>query len=234
MNVDKKVNLDQFNKDIKEVMKDSNRSTDEMLKYVMILMLQAGRSATKVGDKKRKLKNEKGQEEEFDDGLGHNADDGSGMSSAPKRKYFEVYKQGRGMPHQVFLPIIPRKRKKNMAEREAAIQAKDAIINQFKVIKYRGVAKASWGWAMGLLNAKVSLNDKSSELANSVRRIPLEIKKTFDGFIRGLEVTNKLGWIRKIVPGIEQKMINSANARMRKWLEMRWQRAIDKAERKTV
>lgn len=221
------VNVSDFVRDIQEVKRESGRSTEEMLKYTMILMLQAGRNATRLGKKNRSLQTQST--------LGAMADFYNGDESAEENaglQYFEVYSQGNPIPKKVFLPRIPRKSKKNEAARAEALRAKKAIMDRFKEIRRRGLAKASWGWAMALLNKRNNAAEVGREAFEGMRGSPVYAVEKYGGTHAFLEVVNKLGWIRKIAPGIEQRMINSADARLNAWLDRRWQTGLDHAARR--
>ena len=232
MNVKMDVNVSDFVRDINEVKRESSRSTEEMLNYVMILMLRAGRNNVPLGKKNRPLETEGGGESEMTE---LNTDDGSGMSADPARKFFTVY-HPRTNPDKVFLPRIPRKTKKNQAERDEAIRSQKSIIARFKEINFRGVARASFGWAMWAVSRKLA--DTKSDAAalglseKMMRRNPIEMTKQLQGSSPFIEIVNRIGYLLKIAPGIEQKMINSADATLTKWLDRRWQTGIDKASRR--
>ena len=225
------VDVDKFVKDINEVKKESGRSTDEMLTYVMILMLQTGRSETKFGRKNRALVTDDSVSEEIS--FDHVSDDGP-VASEPKRRFFKVYKQGSYIPRRIYVPAIPRKTKSNENERAEAMRARDAIVAKFKKIKYRGIARASWGWAMRLVSSKARLSDSETEIAGKAKSSVIDVNRHYSGLSPYLEVVNKLGWILRIAPNIEQRMMASADARLQKWLERRWQTGIDRAERRTA
>ena len=215
------VDVDRFAKDIQEVKRESGRSTEEMLKYTMILMLQAGRNATPQGRKNRSLvTRDADTREDKDDAPVFGITD-----NEPGVRFFQVWKQG-AAPKKVFVPHIPRRTKNNADVRAAAIKARDAIVAKFKKITYSGIAKASWGWAMNLIGEHVS-----GAAVKGVEHVVTSNKQIF-GSSPFIEVENKLGWILKIAPDIEQRMISSASARLEKWLERRWQTGIDRAERR--
>ena len=219
------VNGEDFVRHINEVKRASGRDSEEMLKYTMILMLQAGRSATKLGHKNRALVSADSQPET------------DGEESAPQpglRRFFRVYRQGSHFPRRIYVPWIPRKRKDNEAERQAAMRARDAIVAKFKRIRRRGLAKASWGWAMKLLSRSIQISEDSLSLAGEVRAMPVEVNRQLTGTSPFIEVTNKLGWILRIAPNIEARMMASADARLQAWLERRWQTGIDRAERRAA
>jgi len=226
MNPTLTVDVPSFVRDINEVKRESGRSTEEMLKYVMILMLQAGRSATPFGKKNRPLETE---------GVpGLNSDDGSGQPEESERQHYTVLHQSLP-PKKQYLPYIPRKTRRNEDERNAAIRARKSIIDRFKKITFRGVARASFGWAMWAISRKMAdtkTDAEASGLADKMRRNPISTEQQFSGSIPFLQVNNKLGWIMKISPGIEQRMINSADSPLRSWLERRWQTSLDKAARR--
>jgi hypothetical protein len=208
-----------------------------MLKYTMILMLQAGRNATKIGKKNRKLMTSESESDSGDE-FGHVSDDGP-SARRPKVKFFRVYKQGVHFAKKVFLPFIPRKTKHNETERNEIIGTRKAIVDKFKEIRFRGVAKASWGWAMWLVAGTQGANPilkravrigENWELERA-RKKTVDMTKMLNGMAPYIEVTNKLGWIRRIVPDIEQRMMSSADARLRHELERIFQRGIDRAQR---
>ena len=229
MNAIMTVDVDTFVKHINEVKKESRRDSEEMLKYVMILMLQAGRNATPFGRKNRALVQQETETESDQD-----AADAGLLKDSGRVRFYRVYKQGSYVPKKIFVPSIPRKRKNNVAERAAAIRARDAIVAKFKRITYRGIARASWGWAMKMISSKTNLTGQADELANSARNNPIEVVRQLSGLSPSIEVVNKLGWILKIAPGIEQRMMASADSRLQSWLERRWQTGIDRAERRTA
>ena len=217
------VDVDKFVRDINKVKEESGRSTDEMLTYTMILMLRAGRSNSPLGRKTRPIESAASGE--------HNSDDGS-MESSADQQYYSLYKQGQTEPRKIYLPRIPRANKRNADKRQEAINARKAIVAKFREITFRGMAKASWGWAMKMISSKSTLNDQADALASKARRNPIETTKMLSGSNPYLEVVNKLGWIRKLNPGIEQQMINSADVRLNNWLDRRWQTGLDRAERR--
>lgn len=225
------VNVDDFCKTIQEVKRQSGRDSEEMLKYVMILMLQAGRSATKLGRKNRSLATQDSGTE--DESLDHVSDDGP-TARRPAPRFYRVYKQGSYIPRKIFVPNIPRKQKNNQAERDQAIRARDSIIKKFKKIHYRGIARASWGWAMKMISTKVNLNRDEDALTDKSRTNPIEVARQFTGNNPSIEVTNKLGWILRIAPGIEARIMASADSRMKAWLEGRFQTGIDRATRRAT
>lgn len=225
MNVKLDVKVDDFIQHINEVKRESGRSSEEMLKYVMILMLQAGRSNTKLGKKNRALTQEENEPDQ-------DADDAGITKDTSKVRFFKVYNQGSREPKKVFVPSIPRQRKNNEAERAEAMRARDAIVAKFKRIKRRGIAQDSWGWAMKMLNSNLGVAVREESQSSLSRNNPIEIARQFSGTSPSIEVMNKLGWIRNLTPDIEQRMINSADARMMHVLDKQMQGAIDKAERK--
>lgn len=230
MNPTLTVDVASFVRDINEVKRESGRSTEEMLKYVMILMLQAGRSHTPLGKKNRPLETE-GESEVTE----QNPDDGSGLSAEPTRQFFSVYHQG-SAPKRKYLPIVPRKTRRNEDKRNEIIRARKSIIARFKKINFRGVARASFGWAMWAISRKMAdtkADAEASGLADKMRRNPIEMHRQLQGAVPFIEIVNKLGWILKIAPGIEQRMINSADARLKAWLDRRWQTGLDAAARRS-
>jgi hypothetical protein len=229
MNVKLDVNVPDFVRHINEVKRESGRDSEEMLKYVMILMLQAGRTATKLGRKNRALVQQDNETENDQD-----AADAGILKGSGRVRFYLVYHQGSYVPKKVFVPSIPRKSKKNASAREEAIRARDAIVARFKRINYRGIAKASWGWAMKMISQTRALGEQADALANMARRNPIEVNKQITGLTPFIEVTNKLDWIRRLAPDIEQRMMNSADSRLQSWLERRWQTGIDRAERRTA
>ena len=223
------VSFDKFVRDINEVKRESGRGSEEMLKYVMILMLQAGRSATKLGRKNRALVQEDSASEPDQD-----ADD-AGISKVSRRaRFYRVYHQGSYIPKKIFVPNIPRNSKRRPEARAEAIRARDAIVAKFKRIRLCGLARASWGWAMKMISSSKNLTEQAEAVASQARTNPIEVVRNLHGLAPSIEVVNKLGWIRKIAPGIEQRMMNSADARLQSWLERRWQTGIDRAERRTA
>lgn len=224
------INVNDFVKTINELKKESGRSSEEMLQYVMILMLQAGRSATPLGRKNRSLVTQDSEVETAGD-LGLKADYGKEQTTE-KVRFFRVYKQGSHVPKKVFVPRIPRKTRNNEAERSDAIRARDAIVAQFKQIPFRGIAKASWGWAMKAVSKKARPGAGDDALSAKMRKNPIQVTRQNSENLKSIEVTNRLGWILKISPGIEQRMMSSAEARMRHELQRIFLRGIERAQRR--
>jgi hypothetical protein len=105
---------------------------------------------------------------------------------------------------------------------------------RFKMIQFRGIAKASWGWAMKMLSISRTIAERDDALAGMTRNNPIELNKQIVGSNPFIEVTNKLQYVLKISPGIEARMMASADARLQKWLEMRFQSGINRAERRVA
>jgi hypothetical protein len=223
----------QFAQHINEVKRESGRSSEEMLKYIMILMCTAGRSATPVGKKNRSIVT-RGREEVED------APDPQTDNTAKNVQFFQVWKGGLRTPQKIFLPTIPRKTtsKSRFAENEVArakaMEARKAIIARFKKISYRGIANASWGWALQLVAGSRQTANAEQSTGGRGRRALASMVKSLSGNRPFIEITNQLEYITKIAPGIEQRMAASADARLEKWLERRWQSGIDRAERRTA
>ncbi|MFA6063961.1 MAG: hypothetical protein WC736_15340 [Gallionella sp.] len=224
MKVKMDVSVDKFVQDINRVKEESGRSSEEMLKYTMILMLQAGRSATPKGRTTRPIETEAGRET--------NSDDGS-MEEAQDASFYSIYRQGQSEPRKIYLPRVPRATKSNTEKRQEAMNARKAIVAKFRKITFAGIAKESWGWAMKMLNlTSAQVAEQNSELASLTRRNPIETTKMFSGSSPYIEVVNKLGYILKLTPDIEQRMINSADARLLNTLDRKWQDGLDRAERR--
>lgn len=222
------VDVESFSRYINDVKRESGRSSEDMLRYTMILMLTAGRSATPLGHKNRALATFNLPED-----TGKDAEPVFGIvDNDPGARFFRVYHQGSHIPKLVFVPRIPRNTKKNAAARASAIKARDAIVARFKKINRRGIAKESWGWAMQRVDRSIRLYSAAETLANDMRSNPIEVTRHLAGTRPFIECINKLGWIRHIAPNIEQQMMNSAGRQMDAWLEKRWQTGIDAAARR--
>jgi hypothetical protein len=231
------VNEADFYNHISELKKASGRSVEEMLKYTMIQMLRAGRAATPLGRKNRSLVTQDAEVETAAD-LGLKADYGK-ETRTEKVRFFRVYKQGSHIPKKIFVPRIPRKTKQNESERNSAIQARNDIVSRFKEIESRGVARASWGWAMWLVSdirgrsVQTRRGERfyESKESKAVSQNTIAMTKLFNTAIPFIEVTNKLGWIRKIAPNLDQRMISSADAKLRKELEGIFKTHMERAGR---
>jgi hypothetical protein len=221
------VNAGEFNAVLTAVARESRRTGEQALNYAMILMLTAGRNKTPLGKKNRALQTvEKGQALRAMQEGGSQADiaDAAAMSG---RQFFDVYYQGSSAPRQMFLPRV-RKMKVDSAQNAENKRVREKIIAQFREIAFRGTAKASFGWAMWK-----ATGTRGKDLGKRMirRQDPITVQKQLNGTNPYIEVTNALGWINKLVPGIEQQMVDSATNRMNAWLEKRWQTGIDKAQR---
>ena len=228
------VRMTDFAADIEAVRRESRRSAEEMLKYTMILMLTAGRSATPLGKKNRPLEHV-GAIDTYAGGTFADEDAVAENDKMRGAAYYTVYHQGMA-PQRKYLPRIPRASKRiGSFERVRIVNARKAIIRRFREIEYRGAARQSWGWALFLItgtNPTLSVGAGASETNRQRRRSePVELFKQFGGPSPYIEVVNKLGWIEKIAPGIVQTMINSADRRLEAWLEKRWQSGLDVADR---
>lgn len=219
------VNVADFAKHIDAVRRETGRDSEEMLKYVMILMLKTGRAATPLGRKNRALV-ERDVDPDTDSDL-----IAAGQITTGKARFFRVWKQGNPVPRHIFVPRIPRASKRNPQRRAQALKARDEIVAKFKKIKFRGIAKASWGWAMKMVWQKAALTEAADTLAVQAQNNPISVSKQLAGNSPSIEVENKLGYILKIAKGIEQQMMNSADRQLQAWLERRWQTALDRADK---
>ena len=219
-------NIQGFSDLLTHVARETNRSGEEALNYAMVMMLQAGRNATPLGKKNRPLQTfEKGQAAQaFFEGA--SVDDITSSAERSGRTYFDVYHQNVSQPRQVWIPRISKGRK-SQAKQEA-IDARDAIIKKFREIENRGTAKESWGWAMWK-----ATGTRGKDIGKRMirRRDPITVVKQLSGPRPFIEVQNALEWIRKICPGIEARMLKSAENRMLAQLKKGFQTGIDKAHR---
>lgn len=228
MNTKFHVDVLAFRRALDYVRKESGRSADEGCRYAMILMLTAGRNMTPVGMKNRPLMK---QGEPVSLSIETEGTNGQGVSTFEQRatmgqSYYEVYYSNAPMRRQ-YLPFVRRSKKARQDPNNAlALAARANIIRKFKEIAFRGTAKASWGWALWK-----AVGTNPAHGFHMRRRDPITVAKIRSDIIVTIEVTNALGWIEKLVPGIEQKMVDSATHRLEAWLEKRWQSGLDRAER---
>jgi hypothetical protein len=199
------VDMRDFSNMLGHVMRESGRSATETVKYGMILMLTAGRAATPKGKKNRTI---------------------AKVQSVETRKRsdaFAVWYQGKREARMIRLPTGKGPMSKEL--RAQLVAARADRIRRFRAIERVGIAKASWGWALK------KYCGTGSTVLSSVGRIDHD-PVTGQTTPLSMTVENRLGWIGKLVPGIEQRMVKSAVGRMSKWMENRWQTGIDKAARR--
>lgn len=198
-----KIDSQAFNQTLMRVFVETKRTASETVRYAMILMLQAGRNATKVGKKIRRIERESGHGE-----------------------FFRVFYQGKVQPKLEWLPWVQKTAGVSVQEQQKRHMIREAMIKKYSQIERVGLAKKSWGWAL-----KKSCGKGSDALpGRGYRNDPISFVKT----PLSLTVYNKLGWIGKLVPGIEERMAKSAEARMRHTLDRMWQSAIDRAARRAA
>lgn len=80
-----------------------------------------------------------------------------------------------------------------------------------------------------LMAGSVAVNEQPDVKSSKI----VKVEKSLYGTKPYIQIINKLGWIRTIAPGIEARMIASADSRMKAWLEKRWQTGINRGERKS-
>jgi hypothetical protein len=208
----------EFSRALKSVGVRSRKSWVEIIKKGMILMLQAGRSATPLGHKNRKI-----MMQGFDS-VSTESDSFEGLSRALDtvgRQFFPVWHQHRSEPYKQFIPRV-RNLKNDTPENAAARAAREGIIAEFKTITYRGTAKKSWGWALW----KACGTHRENMPARPMARDPIDVTKHFAAMAPWIMVENKLDWIRKIVPNIEQICLTSATHRLEKEAQRDLKKAV--------
>jgi hypothetical protein len=200
-------NLDMrgFSKAMSRVVNETNRTLPETVKYGMILMLTAGRAATPKGRKNRTIAKVQS------------------LETRKRSDAYAVWHQGKRDARMIRLPTGKGPMSKEL--RAQLIAAREDRIRRFRAIERVGIAKASWGWALK------KYCGTGSTVLSSVGRIDHD-PVTGQTTPLSMTVENRLGWIGKLVPGIEQRMVKSAVGRMSKWMENRWQTGIDKAARR--
>jgi hypothetical protein len=189
-----------FSAVLNRIVKETNRSASETVRYGMIQMLTAGRAATRKGKKTRKI---------------IKGDRFSGMWDR-----FEVWDQGSTKPREVYLPGVKKIGGMTTAQQQKNYAIRQDIIKRLTPIERVGLAKASWGWAM-----KKFCGTGSVRLPGRVQNDPITgIKLPLS-----ITVENKLWWINKLVPGIEQLMVTKATKKMLFKLENNLKRAFARA-----
>ena len=191
--------------------REGKRSAQECVNYAMILMLTAGRNATPTGEKKRKPVP-----------VSAPAGDDSRQFG-----YMAVYRQGQREPHKYWLPTYDLRGRS--AANAAAKQKRDAMIARFTKITFFAAAHNSWNRAF---KKAVGRDVGNSAPPPGAQKETIEVYRCDDGHSVILEVRNLVAYILKLVPGIEQRMVDSATHRLQARLDGLWQAGIDRADRK--
>jgi hypothetical protein len=217
-----RVDLSAFSAVLQRVYEQGKRSANECVLYGMIKMLTSARAGTKKGQKNRKIETVAAVvETRSSSGVFADEDTLADSEENAGKQFYSVWRQGASEAKRMYFP--PRGKKGDAAA--AANRAQ--FIARYRPIERVGLAKKSWGWAMQRATKTMGMMGGGTDTlpGTGYRADPIRAEK----IPMGIEIGNKLWWITKIAPGIEQSMVNNAMKQLEAQLEGKWAAGIRKA-----